>query len=1553
VPTTVNSASGLRTEIGNIANASSDTLVIELASNITASSTSPGSDGQPTAFTIDVDSSDTLVIKGKSGGKTIDAAQLGRVFDIRDGDVTLRALTITGGRLSGDGADSGKAVVGESVLGAGIRNAAETTLTNVTLDTNVAAAGGGGGLATDNAQNEVDAGGGGGGGSGFNGTGGGDGGNGYQSGKTGGGGNGGDGGNGAGGIALGGGGGRDDGTGGAGGDSVGSYTAGGAGGAVGGIGGDIVAGGGGAGVGFSDRGGKGGDAVGGIFNASGGTLTVVDSAFSNNAGAGGGGGGGDNGENRPAGSGGNAVGAIENAGTLTLDSSSQSAAGSGNAAAGGQKGTGSASASTPAADGTATPGIAGARTDLGGALTRITSPTTTETFAEGEMVTIEAVFSESVTLSGGPLDLTLNTGDTVGIGTFSGQSTASTTYTVPMGASEPDLNVTGVTLNGTLEDGDGDPVETDLPIGENLKITTDIALDGVAPSVSSGIAVDGGPAATASSVDFTVTFDEAVQNIGTGDFTLSTTNTASGNIADVSSGGGGNEWLVTVDGITGEGDLTVDFDGGQDITDAAGNALASLGSDATHTADRVAPSASVSLNGAFGETASAVTYEVDFGEPVNNFGVDDLNIVASGGASGALGTINSSGGGVYTVDVDSLSGDGNVALEVVTSGDVADTAGNALASNATGPAHITNLAPPELNSISLNAGPSATDTSVTYTVTFDEGVENVTGDDFTVNTTGSVTTDMPTVISGSGGDSSYTVEVSNIDGEGTQGLTLTTSDIQDTAGNALMSGGSTGTRTVDTVAPTTNSVSLDGSPDANATSLTYSVVFDEDVSGLDSGSFSVTGTAAGAASITGVAQDGGADDWNVSVDVASGASGSITLDLDSPSGVTDDVGNVLSSGATSGTHTVDTQAPTVTTFNQTSGSPGSSSIAIDVDFSETVNTFGADDVDVTFGGGASGSLAVSGSGANYTLTVESLSGDGSVDVAVTTSGDVADTAGNALASGSGTISHTVNRAQPEIDTISSNTPGAASSSVTYTVTFTEAVEDVTAGDFSVGTSAGVSANAPALTSGTDGDSTYTVQVDGLSGDGTQDLTVNVNNIQDTAGNALASGSTSSGRAVDTVQPEIDTFGFDGSPSATDSSVTASLTFDEAVQNVTPGDFDFTKSGGAGSDTLSVTQVGGDDYDVTVNNITGTGSFDLALTTGNITDPAGNALVSGSATLTHDVDREAPAVGGVTIPSPPGPMASSVDFNVTFAEDVQNFGTNDLDLDTTGSASGSIGTITQNAPDDYTVTVNSLSGDGDLGLDVVTSGDVADTVGNALGSGFTSGDTHAIDLVQPTVSSVGASGGPFNETQTITITLDASEDLSGSGASLDLDIGGGSGSASFDSLSGGDALFTYDVSGGDSGDVSVTGVNVGGLTDSAGNALDGSLATTDLGVDVDTTDPTTTGVSLQSSPAENATSVIYDVTFSEPVNGLGASNFGFTGTISGAASITNVAQDTGGDDWNVDVSIPSGEEGTLGLDLSSLSGVTDAAGNPLASGDNSTNRDVDTDQPSPTGVRVVS
>jgi ELWxxDGT repeat protein len=202
--------------------------------------------------------------------------------------------------------------------------------------------------------------------------------------------------------------------------------------------------------------------------------------------------------------------------------------------------------------------------------------------------------------------------------------------------------------------------------------------------------------------------------------------------------------------------------------------------------------------------------------------------------------------------------------------------------------------------------------------------------------------------------------------------------------------------TIDTVRPTVTINQASGQADPTNTSpVVFAVTFSKPVTGFDETDVSLSGTVGGTLAAT-VAGSG--TDYTVTV---TGMTGDGTVIASIPAGAAVDVAGNSSTAATSTDDSVrfDVVAPTAT-IDQAAGQAdpiNAGPILFTVTFSEPVTGFDA--TDVSFAGSTNpGSLvaSVSGSGADYTVSVTGVSGAQTV-VASIPAGAALDFAGNASA----------------------------------------------------------------------------------------------------------------------------------------------------------------------------------------------------------------------------------------------------------------------------------------------------------------------------------------------------------------------------------------------------------------------------------------------------------------------------------------------------------------------------------------------------------------------------
>jgi hypothetical protein len=231
--------------------------------------------------------------------------------------------------------------------------------------------------------------------------------------------------------------------------------------------------------------------------------------------------------------------------------------------------------------------------------------------------------------------------------------------------------------------------------------------------------------------------------------------------------------------------------------------------------------------------------------------------------------------------------------------------------------------------------------------------------------------------------------------------------------------------------------------------------------------------------------------------------------------------------------TEDSIAPTVTAITR-AGSilTNASSVQFQVNFSEAVGGVGANDFQVVRSGSlTSGAVSVSGSGSSYRVTVDNLSGEGTLALNLIdddTIGDIMTNPAQSHALGGGGAGNgsfttgeafTVDSIAPLISSIARVGPVTTTGgSVDFKVTLNEAVTGLDVADFAL-TTTGLTGAAITAVSGSG--STYTVSVNTGTGSGSLRLDLaSGNSILDLAGNAL-SGAFTSGQSFQVISADTD------------------------------------------------------------------------------------------------------------------------------------------------------------------------------------------------------------------------------------------------------------------------------------------------------------------------------------------------------------------------------------------------------------------------------------------------
>ena len=1100
---------------------------------------------------------------------------------------------------------------------------------------------------------------------------------------------------------------------------------------------------------------------------------------------------------------------------------------------------------------------------------------TTASPTNGTSIAYSLVFSESV--SG------LAAGDFTVSGTSNSWSAAvtgsGTTYTVTLTGTTPSDGTVIATLNdGAVADAAGNTAPA-APVAAAA-----VTVDRTAPTVSAFACTPAAGLINTTSLSCSVTFSESVTGFAAAsDLVIGGAAATFGAGATSGSGSGPYTFTVSRSAPTADGTLTLRVAASAAV-DAAGNESATS-TTRSYTIDTTAPTASwTATPGSLTNDANLV-YTLVFDESVTGLTAADLTI--GGTATGYSAAVTGSGT-TYTVTL-SGGGVGTVSL-LLESGSVSDAATNSGPASNTAAATITvDRTAPAVSSFAPTTATPTNNASIAYALVFDEAVTGLAAGDLAISGTA---TGYSAAVAGSG--TTYTITLSG-GGDGTVILALDAGGVSDATGNTGPASGSTAsTVTVDRTAPAVSSFAPTTSTPTNGTSIAYSLVFDEAVTGLVADDISLSGTSHASTAYS-VAVSGSGTTYTITLTQADPADGTVVATLDAGA-VNDAAGNAgPASSSTAATVTVDRTAPTVSVFTAPATPTKATSLAYTLAFSESVTGLAAGDV--TIGGTATGwSAAITGSGSAYTVT---LTG-GTAGTVILTLGatSVADAAGNSgPSSTSAAATVTVDRTAPTISAFTAPASPSSSSTLSYSLTFSESVTGVTAADFSIGGTASGWSIDTVTGSGT----SYTISLTSAAGDdGTVVLTI--------AAGAASDAATNSGPAVaidaaavtvDRNGPTVASFASTTSSPTTLTSISYALVFDESVTGLAVGDFTIGGTSHAATPWSAAVTGSGTTYTVTLTRDTpADGTVTLALGASSVTDGIGNIGPAAETTAAEvTVDRTVPTATWTASPSTPTGDTTLV-YTLAFSEAVS--GLSDADFTLTGTSSGwSVESIEGSGP--YTVTIGAV--DPVEGTVVLTlgGGTVSDIAGNTGPSANRSATSVRLDRVVPTATitlSPNGSSGPVS-TSAIGVTVNWSEAVSDFAPESAVVTNGTV--SNFVTVSATRHTFTItpDVDG-----VVDLEIIAGAAIDSAGNPSDPAGAS----IEIDRSGPNAMFEFDPATDPTNAASIVATITFDELPVGLTLSDFvvvnGSASSIGGSGAIRTLIL-TPAADGELRLTLPAG------------------------------------------------
>ena len=460
---------------------------------------------------------------------------------------------------------------------------------------------------------------------------------------------------------------------------------------------------------------------------------------------------------------------------------------------------------------------------------------------------------------------------------------------------------------------------------------------------------------------------------------------------------------------------------------------------------------------------------------------------------------------------------------------------------------------------------------------------------------------------------------------------------------------------------------------------------------------------------------------------------------------------------------VDTTAPTLSSVSPPSngGYKEGQNLEFTANYNETVTvntTGGTPSIGITIGTSSKSAAYVSGTGTaalvfRYTVANSDADNDG---IAASSpielnGGTILDAAQNNAALSftvPDTSSVLVDAGAPTLSSITGPTDGSfgTGQNLDFNVTYSEAITvDTSGGTPSISLTIGSTTRTASYVTG-NGTSVLVFRYTIVSGDSDTDgiepassIVLNSGTFIDAGGNDAPlsfTAPTLTSVLVDTTAPSMNSIARQSPTSTTidASSVTFRVTFSESVNGVGLADFEITKTDTASGAVSAVSASSGTTIDVTVDNVTATGTIRLDLKSSGtgITDAASNAVSGGfTSGETYSVvpDATAPTVSSIRRKTPLAftTDAVSVVWEVTFSESVSGVDIADFEITQTDTAVGTIASVSTSSGTTIDVTANSVAGNGTLRLDLKSSGtDIVDGASLGIASGFTSGEAYTID-----------------------------------------------------------------------------------------------------------------------------------------------------------------------------------------------------------------------------------
>ncbi|MEX1048894.1 MAG: LamG-like jellyroll fold domain-containing protein [Akkermansiaceae bacterium] len=233
--------------------------------------------------------------------------------------------------------------------------------------------------------------------------------------------------------------------------------------------------------------------------------------------------------------------------------------------------------------------------------------------------------------------------------------------------------------------------------------------------------------------------------------------------------------------------------------------------------------------------------------------------------------------------------------------------------------------------------------------------------------------------------------------------------------------------------PTVSSLNRVNATPSNASTVNWTLIFGSATTGVTASQFSLSGTAASGASVGTPTTTNAGVSWNIPVTTGSG-SGTLQLNLANATGLSQVISTSLPFSGEA--YTMDKTPPTIAIGAPSASLTRSGPITYTITYSDSnfsSSTLANQNITLNSTGSASGTVNVTGSGTTRTVTISSITGNGTLGISVAAQ-TASDTAGNTATAAGPSTTFTVDNTAPAITSGATASGTYRAAGFSYTIT---------------------------------------------------------------------------------------------------------------------------------------------------------------------------------------------------------------------------------------------------------------------------------------------------------------------------------------------------------------------------------------------------------------------------------------------------------------------------------------------------------------------------------------